>query len=102
MNAARKKLLATMWLVLGGTITSGTASAGTHDVSEVAPPPTRIENVPPRQGFIWAPGHWEWNGHSYAWLSGNYIYEQRYAKWIPDHWEQVGSKWRHIAGRWER
>ena len=36
--------------------------------SDVAPPPPRVEHAPPpRDGYVWAPGHWAWSGKSYNW-----------------------------------
>ncbi len=79
-----------------------TALASTPLVVDSAPPPPRIENVPYRDGYVWALGHWAWNGHSWAWVDGNYVVEQRHAHWIPDGWEQSGTQWRYIPGHWQR
>jgi hypothetical protein len=70
--------------------------------SDVAPPPVRVERVEPRDGYVWAPGYWEWNGRSYHWVTGQFILERRGAHWVPDRWEQVGTHWEHVAGHWER
>jgi hypothetical protein len=59
------------------------------------PPPPRYERVPaPRRGYVWAPGYWDWNGHSHAWREG--------------HWERARSgyvyerpEWRHDNGQWQ-
>ncbi len=69
--------------------------------SDVAPPPVRVERFLPRDGYVWAPGYWEWNGRSYHWVSGTYLLERRGAHWVADSWEQVGVHWQHVAGHWE-
>ena len=76
MRAVRKALVmipAMMGVSLGGIVTSQAASAASYIVSDAPPPPPRIENVPHRDGYVWAPGHWESNGHSWAWVSGDYL-----------------------------
>src|ERR1700722_4124063 len=85
MSAVRKALLLTpvvTCLVIGSLVMPTAAFAATT-VSDVAPPPPRIENVPHRDGYVWAAGHWEWNGKSWTWNTGSYVLEQRHAQWIP-------------------
>lgn len=84
-------------LLIGLTSIPGVAAPVT---SSVAPPPARVERVEPHDGYVWAPGYWEWNGRSYHWVSGTYILEHRGAHWVADRWEQVGSDWQHVAGHW--
>jgi hypothetical protein len=102
MNVVRKALAVVMGLAFGGIIASTSAFSAASVVSDIPPPPVRVENVGSRAGYIWAPGHWEWNGRSYAWVSGSYIFDRRPAKWSPDHWEQEGAQWHYIPGHWER
>jgi hypothetical protein len=79
------------------------AFAETDIVSNVAPPPARAERAPPpRDGYIWGAGHWEWRGHAYSWVSGTWISERRGAHWTPDRWEQQGEQWHFLPGHWER
>ena len=88
---------------LAGTLLVATpAPAVAEIVSDVAPPPPRVEHEPPhRDGYAWAPGCWEWNGRFFRWSSGTWISE-RPGHWIPDHWDQVGSQWHYVRGHWER
>jgi hypothetical protein len=105
MNSVRKALIlipAMMCMSAAAGFLPGVAGAATRTVSDVAPPPPRIENVPHRDGYVWAAGHWEWNGHSWNWTDGSYLVEQRHAQWIPDAWEQAGAQWRYVPGHWER
>jgi len=67
----------------------------------VGPPPPRVEYVPPpRPGYVWAPGYWNWNGHHHVWVKGHYMRGHRHAQWVPDHWEQHGDRWYHERGHW--
>lgn len=27
----------------------------------------------PREGFIWSPQHWEWNGREHVWVEGHWV-----------------------------
>jgi hypothetical protein len=100
----RKAVLLTMSLTVGALTLPPVARAGaTEIVTDTAPPPDRVEHAPPpRDGYVWGPGHWEWNGRSYRWVSGTWITERRAAHWVADRWEQEGTHWRYIAGHWER
>jgi WXXGXW repeat (2 copies) len=77
--------------------------AGAPAEAESPPPAARAEGIPPpRAGYVWAAGYWDWTGHAYSWTSGHYIFERRGAHWVPDRWDQLDSHWQHVAGHWER
>jgi len=102
MRAISRALLIALCLNAGAMATSSMASAGSSMESEVAPPPARDERAPAtREGYVWAPGYWDWSGHAYSWVSGHYIFEHRGAHWVPDRWDQVGSRWQRVSGHWE-
>jgi hypothetical protein len=67
-------------------------------------PPQRTEVRPaaPSQTAVWIPGHWDWNGHNYAWVSGNWT-EPPFpsAVWFPGHWEGVGGGWLWVGSDWK-
>ena len=94
----------TMALTTAGTVfTPYLARAGGEIVTDAPPPPDRVEHAPPpRDGYVWGAGHWEWNGRSYVWESGTWVLERRSAHWVAARWEQVGTQWHYIAGHWER
>ena len=99
-NVIVRALLAALCLGAAAMETSAAAGAGMQ--SDAAPPAPREERAPARDGYVWAPGYWDWNGHAYTWVSGRYIYEHRGAHWVPDRWEQAGSHWQRVSGHWER
>ncbi|MCP1118913.1 YXWGXW repeat-containing protein [Robbsia andropogonis] len=42
-------------------------------VARPAPPPLRVEVAPPpRVGYAWVRGHWQWDGRAYAWVPGHW------------------------------
>jgi hypothetical protein len=103
LRAGRNALVVTLGLIAGAAAWPHPAFAETEIVTDTAPPSPRIEHAPPpRDGYVWAAGHWEWNRRAYAWVSGTWILERRAAHWVADRWEQVGSQWHYVPGHWER
>jgi hypothetical protein len=79
------------------------AAAGEEGVSDMPPPAPRVEHEPPhRDGYVWAPGYWEWNGRFFQWISGTWIPERRRSHWVADHWDQIGNQWHYVRGHWEQ
>ena len=102
MKTISKALLLAACFGAGAMGVSSVVVAGAAIQADTAPPPARDERPTPRDGYIWAPGYWDWGGHSYSWTSGHYIFERRGAHWVPDRWDQVGEHWQRVAGHWER
>jgi hypothetical protein len=84
------------------------AQAQYNAIVSVAPPPPRHEVMPgPREGWVWAPGHYEWRGGEYAWMEGHWMrervgYEYREPRWVQrgnGEWVLVGGNWEHRFDR---
>jgi hypothetical protein len=102
MNLVRIALILAVGLADGILLLRSASAAGTEIITDVAPPPPRAENMGhPRDGYVWAPGHWEWSGREYRWVSGTWIVEHGRSHWIADQWEPAGAQWRFIPGHWE-
>jgi hypothetical protein len=103
MNIARIALIFAVCLADGIFLLKANIAVAAEIITDVAPPPLRIENMGhPRDGFVWAAGHWEWNGQAYRWVAGSWIVEHGRAHWIADQWEATGPQWRFVPGHWER
>lgn len=93
-------------IVLAGAATVGStnvATARTYIDIDVAPPPPRVEAVPPpRVGYVWVPGNWYWEGRHHAWHHGHWVRERHGYAYVPPRWHQEGDRWRFEDGRWER
>jgi hypothetical protein len=99
MKLFNKAVLA-LCFASGGT---QAALAGSAAEANVAPPAARDEQAPaPRDGYVWAAGYWDWNGHAYTWVPGHFIFQHRGAHWVADRWDQAGDHWQHVSGHWER
>ena len=79
------------------------AQAQYSAIVSVAPPAPRVEVVPaPRSGWVWAPGHWQWQGNQYVWVEGHWLreragYEYREPRWV----QRRNGEWILVGGDWE-
>ena len=80
------------------------ANAQYTAIVSVAPPaPMHEAAPPPRQGYVWAPGHHEWRGNQYVWVPGHWIqarsgYEYREPRWV----QRGDGSWQLVGNNWER
>ena len=90
-------------LIIGRTCLGPECASAAEDIVVDNPPPAaRVEHEPPhRDGYVWAPGYWEWSGSSFRWASGTWVSERR-GHWVADHWDQIGNQWHYVKGHWER
>lgn len=66
-----------------------------------APPAPRFESVPhARQGFVWAPGYWNWDGQRHVWSAGHWEAERSGAVYRRPEWVRDGQRWRLNQGGW--
>jgi len=88
-------------LAAAAEITLTPPSVAADVYADAPPPPPRVERAPPpRDGYVWAPGHWIWSGKSYYWADGGFVVQRRHMKWVADQWEQVGDKWHFVPAHW--
>ncbi|WP_076997204.1 YXWGXW repeat-containing protein [Variovorax sp. KK3] len=68
----------------------------------VAPPAPRYEVVPaPRAGYVWAPGHWQWNENAYAWRRGYWERSRPDYAYAPGRWVRADGGWRWVEPGWK-
>lgn len=67
------------------------------------PPPARYEPAPPpRPGYVWAPGFWDWQGHRHVWIPGHWELERPGYIYAPAEWRRVDGEWRLYRGGWHK
>ena len=72
-------------------------------VVRTAPPAPRAERVPPpRRGYVWAPGHWEWRGGHHVWVGGTWLRERRGYVYHAPAWVERDGRWVMERGTWVR
>jgi hypothetical protein len=68
-----------------------------------APPPPRVERVPPpRSGYEWAPGYWNWQGNHHVWTKGHWVKARHGYSYRPHEWVERDGRWQLQRGRWDR
>lgn len=86
---------------------STTAVLPTHAIAQVninvnigtAPPPPRYESVPsPRNGYVWAPGYWNWDGRTHVWSEGHWERERSGYIYESAQWHQHNGQWKLNKG----
>jgi hypothetical protein len=90
-------------LTAASALSASAALAQEVLVAPMGPPPARVEAPPPpRDGFVWDPGHWRWMHGQYAWAPGHWQAVRVGYRWVPGHWAPRGPNWRWIPGHWAR
>ena len=98
----RKLLLSTL---VASTFAALVPSA--HAAVEVfintPPPAVRYEVVPAaREGYIWAPGYWNWHNNRHVWTKGHWERERTGYFYHPHTWIEREGRWVHQQSRWDR
>lgn len=97
----KKCLLAVTLAAVVGSFTA--PAVGADIIVNIAPPPPRFEAVPaPRHGYVWAPGHWEWNGRAYHWVGGRWVGARAGYRWSAPQWVERGGRWYYEPRGWAR
>lgn len=96
------KWIAAAALAAGGMLMGSAAQAVTASVYvHVAPPAPRYEVVAPaRHGYVWVPGHWQWQGHGHVWVNGYYVRERAGYHYNQAQWHRHGDRWAYAPGGW--
>lgn len=93
-------------LAVAGAFSLGSTPAEARPVVTIyattAPPPLRVERMPPpRRGYIWVPGYWNWAHHRYVWQAGRFERARRGYHYTSPRWDRDGDRWRYSRGRWD-
>jgi hypothetical protein len=71
-------------------------------VAPPAPPPNVVVVEPvPREGFIYEPGHYGWDGQRYVWIEQQYVPNREGHHWRRYTLERSGDRWHYRAGHWD-
>ncbi|HBD33957.1 MAG TPA: hypothetical protein DC084_10210 [Cupriavidus sp.] len=70
------------------------------------PPPAPVYEVvpPPRVGYVWSPGYWDWDdhGHKHAWKKGHWVSERPGYVYEQPRWVRASNGWVLQPERWNR
>jgi hypothetical protein len=70
---------------------------------QIGPPAMRIEAVPPpRQGYVWAPGYWNYRGNQHVWAKGTWVRERPGYAYHTPKWVEHDGRWSQERAHWAR
>jgi len=100
-----KKVLVSVLFAAGmiGAVATPVSSVAAVDIQlNLGPPADRYEVVPgPRHGYIWAPGHWQWNANRHHWKAGHWERERPGYVYHRPQWVERDGRWNYQAQRWD-
>jgi len=98
----RKLILGSMLAAAAIAVPAGAQARTVEFEVDVAPPAPRVEVVPaPRQGYVYEPGYWAYDGKQYTWSDGRFIAEREGHRYVPHVYEKRGERWVFRAGHWD-
>jgi hypothetical protein len=72
-------------------------------IVETAPPPLRAEVMPgAREGYVWAPGYWNYDGTRYVWVDGRFLPDQAGAVYVAPRYEASNGRYAFYGERWSK
>ena len=90
-------------LVIGALALPVYAADVEVQINAAPPPPVKVEVSPPapRTGYIYEPGHYNWDGQKYQWQDSRYIEARPGRTYTPTTVEKKGDVWIYKKGGWD-
>ena len=95
------------WLVLIGMLPLAACESYEREtgICPVAPPMKAEEQPKPpvsEDEQLWQPGHWDWDGRTYAWRPGVWILRAGGNLWMDGHWtrDQIPAPCAWVPSHW--
>jgi hypothetical protein len=103
MKKFHSALIAALMAGTFGSIAVPSVAVADTIVVQTAPPPLRAERTPPpRRGYVWAPGHWEWHHNRHVWVGGQWFRERHGYTYANPNWVERDGHWVMERGGWTR
>ncbi|WP_277186105.1 YXWGXW repeat-containing protein [Caballeronia sp. BR00000012568055] len=100
MKLSLRRVLTQAAFVAAGLVSVSGAYAAAVIIAPTAPPAERYEPVPPpRVGFVWDAGHWNWEGR-YVWVPGHWVAAEERRRWVAGVWTPYRGQYRYVPGHW--
>ncbi|MGO9094675.1 MAG: hypothetical protein ACLQGV_05580 [Bryobacteraceae bacterium] len=98
----KNKLTMLLMLALAALVGSQ-AFAGIQFSVNIAPPPIAVFDQPlcPGDGYIWAPGYYQYGDYGYYWVPGHWVMPPSVGMlWTPGYWGFGGGRYLWHEGYW--
>ena len=56
----------------------------------------------PRQGYVWAPGYYDYAQNRHHWHKGHWVHERKGYTYVAPHWVDDNGHWNLFAENWVR
>ena len=67
------------------------------------PPPAVVETAPPpREGYTWAQGYWDYDNGRHVWRKGHWERNHEHEHWVNGGWNEHDGHYRLDRGHWDR
>lgn len=67
----------------------------------IAPPAPIDEPVPPaREGYVWAPGYYDYSQGKHHWNKGHWVQARKGYTYVAPHWVDANGHWNLFAENW--
>jgi hypothetical protein len=71
-----------------------------RDVTVQPPAPMAEEAGVPREGYIWAPGYYDYAQNKHNWHKGHYVRERKGYTYVAPRWENQNGHWSLYSENW--
>ncbi len=71
-----------------------------RDVPQAPPQPAEESMPAPREGYVWAPGYWDWRENRHAWAKGHWVKARPGYRYVGPRWVQDQGRWNLYAENW--
>ena len=71
-----------------------------QDVPQAPPKPAEESMPTAREGYVWAPGYWDWRESKYAWSKGHWVKARPGYRYVAPRWEENQGRWNLYSENW--
>jgi hypothetical protein len=70
------------------------------DINVAPPAPIYEETPPPREGYVWAQGYWDYDNGQHVWRKGHWEQDHPGEQWTNGGWTEHDGHYQLDRGHW--